>query len=104
MGGLVILFAARGVRGKELAVALSTTPNSTSANAWPPRSFQALPRPIPGSIGLRAFRSVPSGASVRADCVMPYPATERAAVLLIETDSISLIGPICGDRRRLAFV
>jgi hypothetical protein len=38
------------VRGEELAVALSTTPNSTSANAWPARSFQALPRQIPGSI------------------------------------------------------
>ena len=38
------------VRGEELAVALSTTPNSTSANAWPARPFQALPRQIPGSI------------------------------------------------------
>ena len=28
-----------------------------------------------------------------ADCVMPCPATKRAAVLLIETDSISVIGP-----------
>jgi hypothetical protein len=36
---------------------------------------------------------VPSDAGVRAESVMPCPATKRAAVLLIETDSISLIGP-----------
>jgi hypothetical protein len=43
-------------------------------------------------MGLRAVRSVPSDAGVRADRVVPYQATHRAAVLLIETDSISLIG------------
>jgi len=32
-------------------------------------------------------------AGVRADHVVPRPATNRATVLLIETDSISLIGP-----------
>ena len=74
-------------------MSLSATPDSTSANAWPTRPFQALPRPIRGSIGLRAFRNVPSGTSVRADCVMPHSATKRAAVQLIETDSISVIGP-----------
>ena len=74
-------------------MALSTTPGSTSANAWPARPFHALPRPIRGSIGLRAFRNVPSGAGVRADRLMRYPATKRAAVQLIETDSISVIGP-----------
>jgi hypothetical protein len=58
------------VRSEELAVALSTTPNSTSANAWPARPFPALPRPIPGSTGLRAFRNVPSGADVRAEYVV----------------------------------
>jgi hypothetical protein len=36
---------------------------------------------------------VPSDASVRADHVVPYRATNRAADLLIETDSIPLIGP-----------
>ena len=36
------------VRGEELAVALSTTPNSTSSNAWPARPCPALPRQIPG--------------------------------------------------------
>jgi hypothetical protein len=30
---------------------------------------------------------------VRADNVVPCPTTNRAAVLLIETDSISMIGP-----------
>jgi plasmid maintenance system killer protein len=37
---------------------------------------------------------VPSDASAGADCVMPYPATKRAAVQLIETDSMSVIGPM----------
>ena len=37
---------------------------------------------------------MPSDAGVRADHVVPCTATNRAAVLLIETDSISLIGPI----------
>jgi hypothetical protein len=39
---------------------------------------------------------VPSDAGVRAESVMPCPATKRAAVLLIETDSISVIGPSTG--------
>jgi hypothetical protein len=81
------------VRGEELAVAPSTTPSSTSANAWPTRPFQALPRPIRVSIGLRVFRNVPSDVGVRDDHVVPYRATNRAAVLMIETDSISVIGP-----------
>ena len=59
------------VRGEELAVALSTTPDSTSANAWPARPFQALPRQIPGSRSLRAVRNVPSDAGVCADHVLP---------------------------------
>ena len=37
---------------------------------------------------------MPSDAGVRADHVVPHPATRRAAVLLIETDSISVIGLI----------
>jgi hypothetical protein len=80
-------------RSGELAVALSTTPDSTSANAWPARPYQALPRPIPGPIGLRAFRNVPSSAGVRADYAPFYTLVHSAAVLLIETDSISAIGP-----------
>jgi len=59
------------VRGEELAVALSTTPDSTSANAWPARPFQALPRQIPGLLSLRAVRNVPSDAGIRADHVLP---------------------------------
>jgi hypothetical protein len=86
------------VRGEELAVALSTTPNSTSANALPARPFPALPRQTPGSRSLRAFYNVPSDASLRADRVMPYPATMRAAVQLIETDSMSVIGPKMSHR------
>jgi hypothetical protein len=83
-----------GDRGEELAVALSTTLNATSANAWPARPFQALPRQFPGSILLRVFHSVPSDNGVRAESVMSSPATKRAAVLVIETDSISAIGPM----------
>ena len=41
-----------------------------------------------------AFYSVPSGVGVRADHAVLRPATNRTAVLLIETDSKSLIGPI----------
>jgi hypothetical protein len=33
------------VRGKELAVALSTMPDSTSSNAWPARPCQAFATP-----------------------------------------------------------
>jgi hypothetical protein len=36
---------------------------------------------------------VPSDARVRADPVVPCPVTDGAAVFLIETDSISKIGP-----------
>ena len=81
------------VRSGELAVALSTTPDSTSANAWPARPFQAWPRQIPGSRSRRAVRNVPSGAGVRADYAAFYTLVHSAAVLLIETDSISAIGP-----------
>ena len=43
---------------------------------------------------------MPSDAGVRADCVIPCPATQRAAVLVIETDSISVIGPTTGNPAR----
>jgi hypothetical protein len=82
------------VRGEELAVALSTTPDSTSTNAWPARPYQALPRQIPGSIRLRAFRNVPSDARVRADHPILSAPTHRGTVLLIANGSISMIGPI----------
>ena len=67
LDGLVILLWPVTARSEELAVALSTTPNSTSANAWPARPFPALPRQIRGSKSTRAFRNVPSGAGVCAD-------------------------------------
>ena len=51
------------VRGEELAVALSTTPDSPSSNAWPARPYQAQPRHSPGLICLRVFADVPSGAA-----------------------------------------
>ena len=82
------------VRSEELAVALSITPDSMSANAWPTRPYQALPRQIPDPTGLRAFRNVPSGASVRAEYAAFCTLVHSAAVLLIETDSIPAIGPI----------
>jgi hypothetical protein len=81
------------VQSEELAVALPAMPDSPSANTWPTRPCQAQPRQIPGSNRLRVFRNVPSAAGVRADYVVPYPATRCAAVLVIETDSISMIGP-----------
>jgi hypothetical protein len=81
------------VQSEELAVALLTTPDSTSANARPARPYQALPRQIPGSNGLRVFRNVPSDIGVRADQVAPRVATLCAAALVIETDSVSMIGP-----------
>jgi hypothetical protein len=37
---------------------------------------------------IRAFYSVPSGVGVRADHAVLRPATNRAAVLLIETDQV----------------
>jgi len=77
----------------DLAVAPSSTPGSPKSNACPARSRRTSPRHILGPAPLRAFYSVPSGAGVRADHAVPCPATKRAAVLLIETDSKSLIGP-----------
>ena len=81
------------VGSEELAVALPTTPDSPSTNAWTARPCQARPRHTPGSIRLRVFRSVPSGVGVRANYLAPRPATQCAAVLVIEADSISMIGP-----------
>ena len=81
------------VRGEELAVALSTTPDSTSSNAWPAGPYQARPRHSLRPTLLRVFRSVPGDASVRADLTPPDPPTYRAAVFVIEIDSISVIGP-----------
>ncbi len=81
------------VRGEELAVDLTNTPDSTSSNAWPARPRQARTRYIPSLSILRVFGRVLSGVGVRADRIAHCPATHRAADLLIETDSISVIGP-----------
>jgi hypothetical protein len=45
---------------------------------------------------LRAFRRVLSGVGVCADRIAHCPATHRAAGFLIETASISVIGPKSG--------
>ena len=65
---------------------------SLSSNAWLARLRQARPRQIVYRISLRALRSVPSGAGVRA--LLPQhnlPATHGAAVLL-KTGAILPIG------------
>jgi hypothetical protein len=76
------------------AVAPSSTPGSPKSKVCPARPRRTSPRPILGPAPLRAFYSVPSDVGVRADHAVLRPATNRAAVLLIETDSKSLIGPI----------
>jgi hypothetical protein len=81
------------VRGKELAVALHTTPNSTSSNAWPARPCQARPRHIPGSIGLRALYCTPSGARVRARLRPLNMSPASGSVYVIENGFKLAIGP-----------
>jgi hypothetical protein len=54
------------VRGEELAVALSTTPDSTSSNAWPAGPCQARPRHSSRPTLLRALYCTPSDVRVRA--------------------------------------
>jgi hypothetical protein len=76
----------------DLAVAPSSMPGSPKSKACPSRPRRTSPRHILGPAPLRAFYSVPNGVGVRADHTVPCPATKRAAVLLIETDSKSLIG------------
>jgi hypothetical protein len=78
----------------DLAVAPSSTPGSPKSKACPARPRRTSPRHITGPAPLRAFNCVPGGAGVRADHAVLCPATKRAAVVLIETDSKSLIGPI----------
>ncbi len=87
-------YGARRSAASESAVVPSATPGSETANAWPARPRQAAARHILGPAPLRAFDRVPSDAGVRAEQVATCPVTNRAAVLLIETDSISVIGPI----------
>ena len=49
-------------------------------------------RHILGSAPLRAVPCVPSDVGVRTELIAPYPPSDGAALFLIETDSISLIG------------
>ena len=50
-------------------------------------------RHILGSAPLLAVPRVPSDVGVRAEPIAHYPTSDGAALFLIETDSISLIGP-----------
>ncbi len=50
-------------------------------------------RHILGSAPLRAVPCVPSDVGVRTELIAPYPPSDGAALFVIETDSISLIGP-----------
>jgi hypothetical protein len=59
---------------------------------WPVRAKLAV-RHILGSAPLRAVPCVPSDVGVRTELIAPYPPSDGAALFLIETDSISLIGP-----------
>jgi hypothetical protein len=77
----------------DLAVAPSSTPGSPKSKACPARPRRTLPRHMLGPVPLRAFYCVPSGVGIRADHAVLRPATNHAAILLIETDSKSLIGP-----------
>ena len=43
---------------------------------------------------LRAVPCVPSDMGVHTELIAPYPLSDRAALFVIETDTISLIGPI----------
>ena len=81
----------------ESAVVPSTMLGSRSRNAWPARPRPVAARHILGPAPLRAFHRVPSDVRVRADLIATCLATDRAAVLVIEIDSISQIGPTSGE-------
>jgi len=81
------------VRGEELAVALSTTPNPTSANAWPARPFQARPLHSLRLTLLRALHCTPSGVRVRACLRPPTLPLGGGSVYVIEIGSNPEIGP-----------
>ncbi len=86
----------------ESAVVPSATPGSRSTNAWPARPRQAAVRHILGSEPLRAVLCLPSDVGVRTELIAPYPPSDGAALFLIETDSISLIGPTNSPSERSA--
>ena len=82
------------VRGEELAVALSTTPDSTSSNAWPARPRRARPLHSLRLTLLRALHCTPSGVRVCA-CLRPANLPLGAgSVYVIEIGSNPEIGSI----------
>jgi hypothetical protein len=72
---------------------MSSMPGSRSTNVSIARPRQAAVRHILGSEALCAVPYVPSDVGVRTELIAPYPPSDGAAFFLIETDSVSLIGP-----------
>ena len=76
-------------------------PGTPSGNASPARPRRVTSRYIVGPTGLRAFRSVPSGADPRADLLEPHPIVADSAVFLINNGAQFRIGisgrlnPLC---------
>ena len=71
----------------------SITPGSPSMNAWPARPRHASLRHNLPPILLRALKSVPSGAVVRAILPLPRPSAFDASVFVLKTDSNLVRGP-----------
>jgi len=67
-------------------------PGTPSGNASPARPRRVTSRYIVGPTGLRAFRSVPSGADPRADLLEPHPIVADSAVFLINNGAQFRIG------------
>jgi low affinity iron permease len=82
------------VRGEELAVALSTTPDSTSSNAWPARPCQARPHHSLRPTLLRALYCTPRGVRSRAYLRPLNLPPAGGLVYVIENGSKLEIGPI----------
>ena len=93
LGDLVILSRSAIARDERIGGGPIHHAASPSLNAWPARPRHASSRHISPPTSLRALRRVPSYTDVRAGHAVPCPATKRVAALLIETDSIPVIGP-----------
>ena len=92
-GGLVILFMARGGRRRGIGGGPGHHARLTTRERLDGPSVPSLSHTrFPGSAWLRVARNVPSNARVRADYLAPCAATQSAAALVIEADSISMIG------------
>ena len=86
-------------RSGELAVAPSTTPDSKSRERLSDPSVPSFATPNPlVRLDLGAFRKNVPSAGVCADNAAFCPLVHSAAVLLIEIDSISAIGPNLGTK------